>query len=94
MGHFACVCRKTQRLTAIQEGTLTDNNDDQVMGEAALLDAVDLIDDSLQPWLAKIKINDTATLLMKVDSGADVLCIYAKYHRRVRSKLCRHITLA
>ena len=88
MGHFACVCRKKQRVAAVQEGTLVDDNDDRVMGEVVFLDIVDSLDDGSQPWLAEIKINSTATFLMKVDSGVDVCFISAEGHRRLLDQGC------
>ena len=88
VGHIACVCSKKQRVAAVQESALVDDNDGRVMGEAVFLDAVDLIDDGSQPWLAEIKINGTTTLKMKVDSEADVCCISVEDHRRLFAQGC------
>ena len=88
MGHFACVCCKKQRVAAVQEGTLFDDNDDRVMGEAVFLDTVGSLDDGSQPRLAEIKINGIATSLMKFDSGTDVCSISAEDHRRLCAQGC------
>ena len=80
MGHFVCICRKKQRATVAKEGTLVDDNDDWIMGKAVFIDAVDSMDDGSQPWLAEIKTNGTATLLVKVDNGVDMCCIIAFQH--------------
>ena len=88
VGYFACICSKKQRVAAVQEGTLVDDNDDRVMGEAVFLDAVDSLDNGSQLRLAEIKINSTTTLLMKVDSGADVCNIFAENHRRLFAQSC------
>ena len=77
-----------QQVVAVQGSALVDDNDDRVMVEAVFLDAVNSLDDGSQPWLAEIKINGTATLLIKVDNGADVCCISAEHHRRLFAQGC------
>ena len=88
VSHFACICRKKQRVTVVQEGTLVNDNADRVMGGAVFLDAVDSLDNGSQPWLVEIKISGIAILLMKVDSRADVLCISTEDHRTLFAQCC------
>ena len=72
MGHFACVCsKKRQRVADVQDSSPPVNiEQDQRSYEPVLINAVG----SSQPWLAEIRVNGSASILMKVDSGADVCC--------------------
>ena len=45
VGHSICVDRKKHRVAVVQKGTLVDDNDDRIMGEAAFCDAVNSLDD-------------------------------------------------
>ena len=54
----------------------------------SFFDAVDSLDDGSLPWLVEVKIIGTTTLLIKVDSGADVCCISAENHRKLFAQGC------
>jgi hypothetical protein len=84
-GHFARVCRKKQRVAAVDESSLVDDAE-QNQVEAVFIQAVDTKDGS-QPWLADIVFNGIASLRMKVDSGADVCCISLADHRRLNTRM-------
>ena len=53
---------------------------DQLSYDPVFVDAVDTKGDS-QHWLTEIRVNGSAPLLMKVDSGTDVCCISVKHQR-------------
>ena len=89
MGHFACVCRrKQQRVAAVHDGSPHVNNEqEQRSFEPIFVDAVDIKDGS-QPWLAEIRVNGSAPLLMKANSGADVCCRSVEHHRTLCMQQC------
>ena len=82
MSHFASVCRKRQEHVAVvQHGSPhVYTEQEQRSYEPVFVDAVDTKDGS-QLWLAEIRINGSAPLLMKADSGADVCFISVEHHR-------------
>ena len=75
MGHFACVFRKKQqRVAAVQDGSPHINTEQEQRSYAPVfIDAVDTKNGS-QPWLAEIRFNGLAPLLMSRKCVSDMFC--------------------
>ncbi len=79
-GHFASVCRKKRQ----QHVAAVEKYDSAEEEEAVFLDSVTT---SLSPWTAEICFNGLISLVMKIDSGADVCCISTAEHHRLQCDL-------
>ena len=60
---------------------------DQRSYEPVFVDAMDTKDGS-QPWLAEIRVNGSAPLFMKADSGADFCNISVEHQRTLCTQQC------
>ena len=73
--------KQQQRVTAAQDCSPHVNTEqEQRSYEPVFFDAVYTKNGS-QPWLAEIRVNGSAPLLMKADSGTDACCISVEHHR-------------
>ena len=85
------VGKKQQHVAAVQDGSAdVYAEQEQRSYEPVFIDAVNTKDGS-QPWLAEIRVNGPASLLMKADSGADVCCISVEHHRTLCTQQCASI---